>query len=112
MAARVPGQVQGAEAARPHFDALALSDRSLSRQLKSDWPRSIEELEESCPRGRQRRLRKALPDLVGYTALVATHEVLNQPPPLETNLFAADRALREAIEREGAGWATAQLLEL
>src|SRR5207253_7451564 len=51
-------------------------------------------------------------DLVGYTAPVATHEVLNQPPPLEVNLFAADRALREAVEREGAAWATAQLLEL
>jgi hypothetical protein len=49
MAARVPRQVQGAEAARPHFDALALSDRSLSRQLKSDWPRSIEEPEEQLP---------------------------------------------------------------
>ena len=41
-----------------------------------------------------------------------TPEVLNQPPPLEVNLFAADRALREAVEREGARWATAQLLEL
>src|SRR5882762_5441665 len=43
---------------------------------------------------------------------MATHEVLNQPPPLEVNLFAADRALRDAVEREGAGWARAQLLEL
>jgi putative acyl-CoA dehydrogenase len=34
----------------------------------------------------------------------ATHEVLNQPPPLEhTNLFEQDRALAEAAEREGAG---------
>ena len=41
-----------------------------------------------------------------------THEVLNQPPPLEVNLFAADLALREAVQREGAAWATAQLLEL
>ena len=45
-------------------------------------------------------------------AFVATHEVLNQPPPLEVNLFAADLALRQAVEREGAAWATAQLLEL
>ncbi|HMC33825.1 MAG TPA: DNA alkylation response protein, partial [Myxococcales bacterium] len=43
---------------------------------------------------------------------MATHEVLNQPPPLEVNLFAADLALRQAVEREGAAWATAQLLEL
>jgi putative acyl-CoA dehydrogenase len=36
----------------------------------------------------------------------ATHEVLNQPPPLEGyNLFEHDRALREALHREGAGWA-------
>ena len=31
--------------------------------------------------------------------------VLNQPPPLEPlNLFEADLALREAVEREGGGW--------
>jgi putative acyl-CoA dehydrogenase len=35
-----------------------------------------------------------------------THEVLNQPPPLAGyNLFAQDRPLREALAREGAGWA-------
>ena len=35
-----------------------------------------------------------------------THEVLNQPPPLDGyNLFAQDRALSEALRREGAGWA-------
>src|SRR3989454_595161 len=35
-----------------------------------------------------------------------THEVLNQPPPLEGyNLFAEDRALAEGLRREGAGWA-------
>ena len=33
-------------------------------------------------------------------------EVANQPPPLEPyNLFASDAVLREAVEREGAGWA-------
>ena len=41
-----------------------------------------------------------------------TDEALNQPPPLEVNLFAADRVLREAVDREGASWARAQLLEL
>jgi putative acyl-CoA dehydrogenase len=40
------------------------------------------------------------------------HEVLNQPPPLvDYNLFATDRALREAMAREGAGWACQRLLE-
>jgi len=35
-----------------------------------------------------------------------THEVTNQPPPLAGyNLFDHDRALREALEREGGGWA-------
>lgn len=33
-------------------------------------------------------------------------DVANQPPPLEPyNLFASDRVLREAVEREQAGWA-------
>src|SRR5262245_41560939 len=37
----------------------------------------------------------------------STHEVLNQPPPLEGySLFASDAALREGLAREGAGaWA-------
>jgi len=35
-----------------------------------------------------------------------THEVLNQPPPLrDYNPFDCDRALAEALEREGGGWA-------
>jgi putative acyl-CoA dehydrogenase len=35
-----------------------------------------------------------------------THEVLNQPPPLvDYNLFTTDKALMEALEREGGGWA-------
>ena len=42
-----------------------------------------------------------------------THEVLNQPPPLrDYNLFTGDRALSEALAREGAGWATARATEL
>lgn len=41
----------------------------------------------------------------------ANDEVLNQPPPLEPyNLFGSDRALVEAVEREGAGWARDDLL--
>ncbi|HTE59078.1 MAG TPA: acyl-CoA dehydrogenase family protein, partial [Solirubrobacteraceae bacterium] len=35
-----------------------------------------------------------------------THEVFNQPPPFEdVNYFDTDLALREGLEREGAGWA-------
>jgi len=35
-----------------------------------------------------------------------THEVFNQPYPLENyNLFSSDQALREAVERDGAQWA-------
>jgi putative acyl-CoA dehydrogenase len=37
-------------------------------------------------------------------------EVSNQPPPLvDYNLFATDRPLRDAVTREGAAWACAQL---
>ena len=40
------------------------------------------------------------------------HEVLNQPPPLiDYNLFSSDRALREAVAREGAGWACVEIEE-
>jgi putative acyl-CoA dehydrogenase len=39
-----------------------------------------------------------------------THEVVNQPPPLtDYDVFAADAALVEAIDREGAGWAADEL---
>src|SRR5262245_29840173 len=42
-----------------------------------------------------------------------THEVLNQPPPLEGyDLFTTDRVLGEALEREGAGWARERLQRL
>jgi putative acyl-CoA dehydrogenase len=41
------------------------------------------------------------------------HEVLNQPPPLvDYNLFTSDRALREAVAREGGGWACGALEKL
>ncbi|MDQ1439315.1 MAG: putative acyl-CoA dehydrogenase [Acidimicrobiaceae bacterium] len=44
---------------------------------------------------------------------VATHEVLNQPPPLvDYDVFAADAALSEALSREGAAWATGELRSL
>jgi putative acyl-CoA dehydrogenase len=44
---------------------------------------------------------------------MATHDVLNQPPPLRGyNLFAADRALTEGLEREGGGWAADRVHEI
>jgi len=40
------------------------------------------------------------------------HEVFNQTPPLvDVNLFAGDRAMREGVAREGAGWACEELHE-
>ena len=40
----------------------------------------------------------------------ATHEVFNQSPVFEgVNLFTSDRALGEAVAREGAGWAADEL---
>jgi len=42
-----------------------------------------------------------------------THAVVNQPPPLAGyNVFGTDAALAEALEREGAGRAREELLEL
>ncbi|GAA3949539.1 isovaleryl-CoA dehydrogenase [Allohahella marinimesophila] len=44
--------------------------------------------------------------------LADTHEVVNQPPPLENyNLFEQDQALREGVVREGAAWAEGELGE-
>src|SRR5687767_9987894 len=40
----------------------------------------------------------------------ATHEALNQPPPLEGyNLFEQDAVLRESVTREGGGWGLERL---
>jgi putative acyl-CoA dehydrogenase len=42
----------------------------------------------------------------------ATHEVANQAPPLAPyDVFGADLPLREAVEREGAGWGVERLHE-
>src|SRR5947209_13975990 len=47
------------------------------------------------------------------SARSATNDAVNQAPPLENyNLFEADRVLSEAVEREGAEWATEQAREL
>jgi putative acyl-CoA dehydrogenase len=41
---------------------------------------------------------------------IETHEVFNQPPPLEGyNLFTSDRVLADAVNREGAPWARSDL---
>jgi putative acyl-CoA dehydrogenase len=41
----------------------------------------------------------------------STHPIFNQTPPLaEYNLFASDKVLQEAVQREGAGWAAPELL--
>ncbi|MCJ7725323.1 MAG: acyl-CoA dehydrogenase family protein, partial [Acidimicrobiia bacterium] len=43
----------------------------------------------------------------------ATHEVVNQPPPRSGfNVFGDDQALSAALDREGAGWAAADLADL
>src|SRR4051794_10454657 len=45
--------------------------------------------------------------------IAPTHEVLNQPPPLQGhNAFDADPALREALEREGGFWAIDRAREI
>ena len=42
--------------------------------------------------------------------LADTHEVFNQPEPLlDYNLYESDVALREAVQRHGAGWAEADI---
>ena len=42
----------------------------------------------------------------------STHEVINQPPPIHgLNGYLADRALADAVVREGAGWGVAELVE-
>ncbi|MBM3554739.1 MAG: DNA alkylation response protein, partial [Alphaproteobacteria bacterium] len=42
-----------------------------------------------------------------------THEVLNQPPPLEDyNVFLADRALQEGLEREGGAAAREDIIAM
>ncbi len=55
------------------------------------------------------RLTGKLPKGLGLAyagGTMPTHQVLNQPPPLEGyNLFAADRALAEGLRRERAAWA-------
>ncbi len=47
------------------------------------------------------------------SVLDRTHEVLNQPPPLEDyNVFETDTPLREALNREGGDWGVDRLRDL
>ena len=50
-------------------------------------------------------------DIRSQTAFMAeTHEVQNQPPALQNyNLYTQDQALVEAVQREGAAWAQADI---
>ncbi len=41
-----------------------------------------------------------------------THEVFNQPPPLTGYDLADDPAMLDALRREGAGWAEAEVREI
>lgn len=46
-----------------------------------------------------------------FDFLAVTHQVENQPPQLMNyNAFLQDRALQEGLEREGAGWASEDLI--
>ena len=54
--------------------------------------------------------RRSSPHEPSPGASADTHEVLNQPPPLAPyNVFEADLALREAVEREGGDWGVDRL---
>ncbi|HEU5326672.1 MAG TPA: isovaleryl-CoA dehydrogenase [Thermomicrobiales bacterium] len=49
----------------------------------------------------------------GQTLVYATHEVINQPPPLQAyNVFTQDAALVESVRREDAGWSVTELTDL
>ncbi len=51
--------------------------------------------------------------IVKETVARATHEVINQPPPLEEyNLYEQDKILKEALHREGAAWAADSISRL
>src|SRR3982751_2459224 len=44
---------------------------------------------------------------------IRTHEVTNQPPPLvDYNVFESDQVMKEAVQREGADWATGKISEV
>ncbi len=47
---------------------------------------------------------------MSHTSSFVTHEVTNQAPPIgHYDSFTTDRALRDAVQREGGGWAEAHL---
>ncbi len=50
--------------------------------------------------------------MTAYQTSGATHEVVNQPPPLVGHDVADDAALLDGVVREGAGWALSDLHRL
>ena len=57
-------------------------------------------------------LRPTTPATPATPDTLRTHDVVNQVPPLQdTNVYLSNPALREAVAREGAGWADAWLVE-
>ena len=91
--------------------------------LPSKLP-AIEELPASLPKRPPRIFStirsigckcQCLPGSTGASRTYNTfvnHDVLNQPPPLaDVDLFSTDRALKDAVARECAGWASVSLAE-
>src|SRR5580704_2174936 len=101
MATAIPGAFQARNAASARASTFETS--------------TLETAEDDCAGTRRTSSRRAMKSERIHCKIPTTrmnHEVLNQPPPLvDYNLFATDRALREAVAREGAGWACQRLLE-
>src|SRR4051812_45799991 len=84
---------------------FALS-RSRSRGRSREGGDAIAARREAGGRGRARRRVARRPPPRRVTGPLATHDVVNQPPPLEgRNLFSDHVALVEGLHREGGGWA-------
>src|SRR5699024_11084831 len=68
-----------------------------------------------CHQQRERRtIMSARMELEHYhdEFLAKTHEVINQPPPLENyNPYTQDQALQEGLRRSDGKWAEAELTE-
>src|SRR3546814_17560908 len=64
----------------------------------------------TCGAGRRSGGRRTLDDMA---SVLRTHEVTNPPPLLVGyDVFGAEAALTEAVERAGAGWALDELQDL
>src|SRR6266852_6136678 len=101
--------------------ACSVSRQAVARARERDWTASIHRASLHDALGFNARcFRRRCMTFQGRVAerprarvcgsAMPTHEVLNQPPPLEGyNLFATDRALVEGVRREGAAWAEERL---